>query len=222
MSAKHNLLSCLDDLESEILVDFLTEFKIKSWHLWYGISALSFYLHLLLWIQIVLWSLWLLFHDEYTCDSAVTCWELAFVFLWSLHIENVHEQSSGCLWLLVEMSCYMLCPVYKITIKQHKLLIGEQPAFRVINKREWIIHSEEQQSLGEQHSVFMNKLAINCWSNVFSIFQGWKKSVGHFVDWTLTCNCFSKIYRQTLHAVLQWQTLDTLLLSLLGIQPAKM
>jgi hypothetical protein len=30
MSAKHNLLSCLDDLESEILVDFRTEFKIKS------------------------------------------------------------------------------------------------------------------------------------------------------------------------------------------------
>ncbi len=220
-SAKHNLLSCLDDLESEILVDFRTEFKIKSWHLWYGISALSFYLHLLLWIQIVLWYLWLLFHDEYTCDSAVTCWELPFIFLCSLHIENVHEQSSGCLWLLVEMSSCMLCPVYKITVKQHKLLIGEQPAFRVINKREWIIHSGEQQSLGELHTVFMNRLGINCWSNVFSIFQGWKKSVGHSVDWTLTCNCFSKIYRQTLHAVLQWQTLDTLLLSLLGIQPAK-
>ncbi len=122
MSAKHNLLSCLDDLESEILVDFRTEFKIKSWHLWYGVSALSFYLHLLLWISIVLWSLWLLFHDEYTCDYAVTCWELAFIFLWSLHIENVHEQSSGCLWLLVEMSRCMLCPVYKIAVKQHKQL----------------------------------------------------------------------------------------------------
>jgi hypothetical protein len=170
MSAKHNFLSCLDDLESEILVDFRTEFKTKSWHLWYGISALSFYLHLLLWIQIVLGSLWLLFHDEYTCDSAVTCWELAFIFLW---------------------------------------------------KREWIIHSGEQQSLGEQHSVFMNKLGIKCWSNVFSIFQGWKKSVGHSVEWTLTCNCFSKIYRQTLHAVQQWQTLDTLLLSLWGFNLRK-
>jgi hypothetical protein len=139
-------------------------------------------------------------------------------------LESSHRECPWTIqWLLVIVGCcYMLCPVYKITIKQHKLLIGEQPAFRVINKAEWIIHSGEQQSLGEQYSVFMNKLAINCWSNVFSIFQGWKKSVGHSVEWTLTCNCFSKIYRQTLHAVLQWQTLDTLLLSLLGIQPAKM
>lgn len=38
MFAKHNLLSRLDDLESEILVDFRTEFKIKSWHVWYGIT----------------------------------------------------------------------------------------------------------------------------------------------------------------------------------------